>query len=52
MGESSVVETKEIELEEMVRELRKMKNQQSSRVCEIQMELLKAGGMSLVKQMT
>ena len=47
-----MVETKEIELEEMVRELKKMKNQKSPRVCEIQIELLKARGMSLVKQMT
>ena len=39
----------EIELEEMVRELSKMKNRKGPRVCNIQVELLKAGGMSLVK---
>ena len=41
----------EIELEEMVKELSKMKNGKSPGVCNIQMELLKAGGMSLVKWM-
>ena len=40
-----------IEMEEMVRELRKMKNGKSPGVCNIQVELLKAGGMSLVKWM-
>ena len=41
----------EIELEEMVRELSKMKNGKSPGVCNIQVELLMAGGMSLVKWM-
>ena len=41
----------EIELEEMVRELSKMKNGKSPGICNIQVELLKAGGMSLVKWM-
>ena len=41
----------EIELEEMVRELSKMKNGKSPGVCNIPVELLKAGGMSLVKWM-
>ena len=41
----------EIELEEMVRELSKMKNRKGPGVCNIQVELLKAGGMSLVKCM-
>ena len=47
MGE----EIEEIELEEIVRELRKMKNRKSPGVCEIKVELLKAGEMSLVKWM-
>ena len=38
-----------IELEEMARELRKMKNGKHPGVCNIQLVLLKAGGMSLVK---
>ena len=41
----------ETELEEMVRELSKMKNGKSPGVCNIQVELLKAGGMSLVERM-
>ena len=41
----------EIRLEEMVRELSKMKNEKIPGVCNIQVELLKAGGMSLVKWM-
>ena len=41
----------EIGLEEMVRELIKRKNGRSPGVCNIQVELLKAGGMSLVKWM-
>ena len=41
----------EIELEEMVKELSKMKNGKSLGVCNIQVELLKAGGMSLVEWM-
>ena len=41
----------EIKLEEMVRELSKMKNGKSPGVCNIQVELLKAGGMNLVKWM-
>ena len=39
----------EIEFEEMVRELSKMKNGKCPGVCNIQVELLKAGEMSLVK---
>ena len=35
----------------MVRELSKMKNERSQGVCNIQVKLLKAGGMSLVKWM-
>ena len=37
------------ELEEMTRELAKMKNGKSPGVCKIQVELLKAGGISLMK---
>ena len=39
------------EMEKMVRELRKMKNGKCPDACNIQVELLKAGGMSLVKWM-
>lgn len=49
--EESRGEMVEIELEEMIRELKKMKNGKSPGVCGIQVELLKAGGMSLVKWM-
>ena len=49
--EGSGEEIEEIEMEEMVRELRKMKNGKSPGVCGIQVELLKAGGLSLMKWM-
>ena len=51
VGVSVTEEIKEIELEEIVRELGKMKNGKSPGVWEIQVELLKAGGMSLMKWM-
>ena len=51
MGVSVTEEIKEIELEEIVRELGKMKNGKSPGLWEIQVELLKAGGMSLMKWM-
>ena len=51
VGVSVTEETEEIELEEMAREMRKMKNGKSPGVCEIQVELLKAGGISLMKWM-
>ena len=51
VGVSVTEETEEIELEEMARELRKMKNGKNPDVCEIQVELLKAGGISLMKWM-
>ena len=46
VGVSVMEETEEIELEEMVRELRKTKIGESPGVCENYVELLKAGGMS------
>ena len=49
--EGSGEEIEEIEMEEMVRELRKMKNGKSLGVCGIQVELLKAGRSSLMKWM-
>ena len=49
--EGSGEEIEKIEMEEMVRELRKMKNGKSPGVCGIQVELLKAGGLSLMKWM-
>ena len=53
---SQVVESlgeglEEIELEEMVRELQNMKSGRSPGVCNIEVELLQAGGKSLVKWM-
>lgn len=43
------METEEIELEEMVRELKVMKNKKRPGACEVQVEILKAGGVSLVE---
>ena len=40
-------EMEEIEMDEMVRELRKMKCGKGPGVCEVQVELLKAGGCSI-----
>ena len=37
-----------IEMKKMVRDLRKMKNGKGPGVCNIQVELLKAGGISLM----
>ena len=51
VGVGVTEETEEIEMEEMVRELRKMKNGKSPGVCEIQVELLKVGGINLMKWM-
>ena len=51
VGVSVTEETEEIELEEMASKLRKMKNGKSPGVCEIQVELLKTVGISLMKWM-